>query len=115
MKYYKLNNEVFAFEEDQLEFLKPEMVEMTADEVAEHLNPTQTIEQLAAEARLKRDRLLSDTQWQVLRHRDQLESGATTTLTSAQYSTLLEYRQSLRDVPEQAGFPSSIDWPILNT
>lgn len=39
MKYYKLNNEVFAFSNDQLDYVKPEMVEMTADEIDRHLNP----------------------------------------------------------------------------
>lgn len=41
MKYYKLNNEVFAFDSDQLDYVKPEMVEMTEAEIKEHLNPPQ--------------------------------------------------------------------------
>lgn len=41
MKYYKLNNEVFAYDLDQLDFIKPEMVEMTAAEITAHLNPPQ--------------------------------------------------------------------------
>ena len=41
MKYYKLDNQVFAFESDgsQDDFIKPEMVLMTADEVDRHINP----------------------------------------------------------------------------
>ena len=39
MKYYRLNNDVFAFEADgsQDEYIKPEMVLMTKSQVDEHL------------------------------------------------------------------------------
>ena len=36
----------------------------------------------------------------VMRHRDQLDLGTTTTLTAAQYTELLTYRQALRDLPD---------------
>ena len=41
MKYYKLNNQVYAFESDgsQDEYIKPEMVLMTQQEVDKHINP----------------------------------------------------------------------------
>ena len=41
MKYYRLENQVFAFEADgsQDDYIKPEMVKMTADEVDRHINP----------------------------------------------------------------------------
>ena len=39
MKYYKLNNEVFAFDGSQDDYIKPEMVLMTNDEIDRHLNP----------------------------------------------------------------------------
>lgn len=39
MKYYKLNNEVYAFDDDQLDYVKPEMTEMSVDEIDRHLNP----------------------------------------------------------------------------
>lgn len=41
MKYYKLENQVFAFEADgsQDDFIKPEMVAMTADDIDRHINP----------------------------------------------------------------------------
>lgn len=32
-------------------------------------------------------------------------------LTAEQKAAYAEYRQALRDVPEQAGFPESIEWP----
>ena len=41
MKYYKLNNEVYAFEEDgsQDDYISNNMVIMTDDEVDRHVNP----------------------------------------------------------------------------
>jgi hypothetical protein len=41
MKYYKKDNEVFAFESDgsQDDFIKPEMSSMTPDEVDRYINP----------------------------------------------------------------------------
>ena len=41
MKYYKLNNEVYAFEADgsQDDYIKEGMVRMTDDEVDRHINP----------------------------------------------------------------------------
>lgn len=37
------------------------------------------------------------TDWKCLRHRDQIAAGGETSLTAAQYSTLLTSRQSIRD------------------
>lgn len=41
MKYYKLNNEVYAFEADgsQDDYITEDMVKMTDDEVDRHINP----------------------------------------------------------------------------
>jgi hypothetical protein len=41
MKYYKLENQVYAFEVDgsQDDYIKPEMVLMTSEEVYKHINP----------------------------------------------------------------------------
>jgi hypothetical protein len=41
--------------------------------------------------------LLSLTDWQVMRHRDQLDAGATPSLTEEQYQQLLAQRQAARD------------------
>lgn len=60
-------------------------------------------ERLATEARAKRDRLLSATDW------TQIPDAPLTTEQSAAYAA---YRQALRDVPQQAGFPRAIEWPV---
>ena len=49
--------------------------------------------------RAERDKLIAATDWTVLR-------DAKTAKTD-----WLEYRQALRDVPEQAGFPYAVQWP----
>lgn len=58
------------------------------------------VAKLATLIRADRDRLLSATDWTQLN--DVPESTRTT------YAT---YRQALRDVPQQSGFPDNIVWP----
>jgi len=55
-------------------------------------------EKNALEARTKRDGLLTETD----------HFGLSDVTMSAEMTT---YRQALRDVPQQAGFPSTITWP----
>jgi hypothetical protein len=52
----------------------------------------------AEAARRERDRLLSDVDW----------SAGTDVNMSEEMAA---YRQALRDVPQQAGFPENINWP----
>ncbi|MDA9882412.1 phage tail assembly chaperone [Alphaproteobacteria bacterium] len=52
----------------------------------------------AAEVRKERDAKLAATDW-----------TASTDVTMT--SEMTAYRQALRDVPAQAGFPNTIDWP----
>jgi hypothetical protein len=59
---------------------------------------------VAASVRAERDRRLAATDWLVIRS---AETGIP--LTTAQ----LEYRQALRDITKQAGFPVNVDWPAL--
>ncbi|GGY03752.1 phage tail assembly chaperone [Paludibacterium paludis] len=75
--------------------------------------PAPTADQLAVQARAKRDGLVGSTDWVIARHRDQVETGVKTSITAGQYTELMQYRQALRDVPTQKGFPSSIDWPNI--
>lgn len=52
----------------------------------------------AEEARIKRDSLLAETDW-----------TASTDVTMT--AEMTAYRQALRDVPAQAGFPTEVNWP----
>lgn len=56
MKYYKLNNEVYAYDEEQVAIgLADDKTELTAEERELHLNPPKTVEQLVQEASKVRD------------------------------------------------------------
>ena len=52
----------------------------------------------ASGRRVKRNELLAETDWWAVADR---------TMTQAE----TDYRQALRDVPEQAGFPENVTWP----
>ena len=58
MKYYKLNNEVYAFEEDgsQDDYITEDMVKMTDDEVDRHVNPEKYLSDIE-KAQLNRERM----------------------------------------------------------
>lgn len=60
------------------------------------------IEEKARAAREERDQKLSSSDWLVLRSQETGEPVPT---------QWREYRQALRDLPEQSGFPFDIDWP----
>jgi len=61
------------------------------------------LEQEAEEARTQRDALLSQSDW------TQVPDAP------VDQQAWAEYRQSLRDLPQQAGFPTEITWPVKPT
>jgi len=71
----------------------PEMPAYNPDERA--------LEQEADEVRTQRDALLSQSDW------TQVPDAP------VDQSAWAEYRQALRDVPEQAGFPQEVVWPQI--
>lgn len=78
------------------------MVELTPEELDLHLNPPPTAEQVRAQ----RDGLLVE-----------IDAYASNPLRWSETSDsdkalIVEYRQLLLDVPQQAGFPLEIEWPI---
>lgn len=74
--------------------------------------PPLDAEALASYERAWRDVQLSLTDPLVSRHRDELEGGGSTTLTSEQYTDLQAYRRLLRDWPQGAEFPLTEHRPI---
>jgi hypothetical protein len=64
---------------------------------------TPTKEQLASAVRSERNGKLSACDWTVL---------ADAPLTTTGKTAWKAYRQALRDIPKQAGFPASITWPV---
>jgi hypothetical protein len=59
-------------------------------------------DRMAAEARGQRDKLLSGTDW------TQTDDAP---LSDSDRESMRQYRQTLRDITTQAGFPQAIQWP----
>ena len=73
-------------------------VDLTADEIAERESGKE--ERAAARVRLDRDSLLAQSDWKQV---------ADAPVDKTAWAT---YRQSLRDVPSQSGFPNEVTWPV---
>ena len=63
----------------------------------------------AKEVRTNRDKLLAECDWVTVKAVDQ---NAQDSLGIQVPQVWLNYRQALRDIPAQAGFPNTIDWPV---
>ena len=61
-------------------------------------------EETAKEVRAKRDKLLADTDW---------TQCADTALSDEEVEEYRTYRQELRDITDQEGFPYDVDFPTL--
>lgn len=69
--------------------------------IAEYVPPPPpTTEELATAARAERNRLLTETDW-----------TQAADVPQATKDLWAPYRQALRDVPQQSGFPTDIVWP----
>ncbi len=66
--------------------------------------PPPTVEELTMMARAQRDGLLAESDKYVLPDR-------WATMSSTQQAAWSSYRQALRDITTQAGFPTQITWP----
>lgn len=69
--------------------------------------PEPTTDELAEQVRTERDKRITDCDWVIIRHRDEVDEGEGTTLTADEYSAWLGYRKALRDLPSVEGFPWS--------
>ena len=87
MKKY-VNGVVVELTDSEIEWLKSEEAAYFAKDG----------ERVSEEIRQHRDRLLSDTDWMAL-------SDVTMS------AEMTSYRQALRDITGQAGFPYSVTWP----
>lgn len=107
---------VRLFEEEQTR-LKQESLKREALQLIEYNSNSARAERI----RTKRNDLLHACSWIIERHRDQLDNGENTTLTHEKYQEWLNYRQALRDLPNQSGFPwlgggdddPTCPWPIV--
>lgn len=100
------------------EDIRDESGVVTETWVASQEGSWEKISTASSRIRAERDRRLEESTWIVERHRDQLASGEATTLTEEQYRAWLGYRQELRDIPQQLGFPwngpddPACPWPV---
>lgn len=75
------------------------MIDWTQIKTAEQ-REAERLQELANSARSKRNRLLTKCDWTQM------------TDSPVDSSKWIAYRQALRDVPQQAGFPEVITWPV---
>ncbi|MBX9408270.1 phage tail assembly chaperone [Pseudomonas baetica] len=73
--------------------------------------PPLSDEQTSTEAKAWRDKEFDRFVWLRDRHRDEVELMKTTTLSDAEYQTLLTYLQALRKWPQAKKFPSKRSRP----
>lgn len=67
-------------------------------------NPKPTNAELAGNTRIKRDHFLSETDFYLMSDYPSDPKNL---------EEIKKYRQALRDIPEQAGFPKDVIWPDL--
>lgn len=131
MKFLKLDNGVVTaiFLCKQDEAFWPGLVEVADDDeryvdyVARlgGLGGFADAESAEALARAWRDDEIARVAWLRDRHRDELELGGATSITTEQYTGLLEYIQQLRDWPANPEFPAVEsrpqvpDWVVSQT
>lgn len=95
------------FKHERLAFGKFTPEFMKAHEIVEEeYNPEDemTDEELASRVRMRRDSMISRTDFYVQSDYPSDPEGL---------EAVKAYRQALRDVPEQSGFPRNVQWPSL--
>lgn len=68
-------------------------------------------DELWATLRAERDHRISATDWVIIRHQCEVLRSAPHTLSGEQFAALLDYRQALRDLPENTADPAEPAWP----
>lgn len=105
MNYYKdENGELHSIDSADYAHLLPDCcTEISEDEYVElSAPPPPTIEQLAEIARSKRNALIAETDYLLLPDYQ---------ITDEKLAAVKVYRQILRDITKQVGFPADIKWP----
>ena len=105
MKYYKNSeNQVYAFEADgsQDAFIPIGMAPISEAEADALRYPEPAPEEKASAIRQQRDALLLATDYMMMSDYPMSEPAR---------ENLKVYRQALRDIPEQPGFPDEVAWP----
>ena len=104
----RLSVETIEYDKDSLSrgqlLSKKWVIEELSEEEKQHI-----LDSKAAAIRSERDRKLTETDWRVI---VEVEKAAIDGL-GIQYPTVWsDYRQALRDITKQPGFPLTVDWPV---
>lgn len=91
-----------------------EYVKNNPDVCTDYIEPVYVPTQKEKEdmIRMKRDSLIQEADIMLLKYAEQVELGIITANETYRLD-LLTYKQALRDIPEQAGFPDDIEYPEL--
>lgn len=99
--------------EDEYEAVK-EFVKLNPDACTDYVEPVYEPTQKEKEdmVRMKRDSLIDEADIMLLKYAEQVELGIITANETYRLN-LLQYKQALRDISEQAGFPDNVEYPTL--
>lgn len=106
--YHIPNNE--EFQEEYL--LISDYIAQYPDKITDYIEETINIEDNSILVRNYRDKLLEKADTLLLKYNEQVELGIISANETYRLD-LLQYKQDLRDIPEQVEFPDSIEYPAL--
>lgn len=108
--YHIPNNEEFKEEYDLIN----KYIQDNPDACSDYVEPVCEPSQKEKEdmVRMKRNSLINDADILLLKYQEQVTLGIVQE-NKDYYTALLQYKQALRDIPEQAGFPDDIEYPEL--
>lgn len=91
-----------------------EYVKQNPEKCTEYIEPVYVPTQKEKEdmVRMKRDSLIQEADIMLLKYAEQVELGIITANETYRLD-LLEYKQALRDIPEQKAFPENVEYPEL--
>jgi hypothetical protein len=99
--YKDSNNQLHSLDSSEHEYLLPAGCVEISDDEAEAIRIAAITPPSADDIRARRDALLSACDWTQCRD-----------VPDAVAAAWQPYRQALRDLSKQAGFPDSITWPV---
>lgn len=91
-----------------------EYVKQNPEKCTEYIEPVYVPTQKEKEdmVRMKRDSLIQEADIMLLKYAEQVELGIISANETYRLD-LLEYKQALRDIPEQKAFPENVEYPEL--
>lgn len=91
-----------------------EYVKTNPEKCTDYVEPVYVPTQKEKEdmVRMKRDSLIDEADIMLLKYVEQVELGIISANETYRLD-LLEYKQALRDIPEQAGFSDNVEYPTL--